>query len=266
MEAGEELLNLDFVEFPYEDSGSVGKRVCAGVCGRPVSVCLCDKMPLEPMSTSTRIVILHHPHEQRHKLSTVPVLLKCLRNCQTLIGRRLKFGSSAVLDSLYSDAVQNPSLTHRAIFLFPGSDSMPSIEVDQWRSSLVDGSMNNYVMIVFDGTWKHAKEMVSASLPFLSKFATRVCLKYDVEVDGGCIFDSELILRKEPFGGCMSTMEAVARALRVLEPAGIELENRLVHILKEMVRLQACHLNPMKPRPKLLKKKMEGKDKTQLTA
>lgn len=97
-----------------------------------------------------------------------------------------------------------------------------------------------------------------ASEGFLSKFATRVCLDVDENASGGSIYDSELILRKEPFGGCVSTMEAVARALRVLEPNGLEIETKLIRVLRDMVALQAGYLKPVKPRPKLLKK---GKEK-----
>lgn len=102
---------------------------------------------------------------------------------------------------------------------------------------------------------------MSASEGFLSKFATRVCLDYDGSVSGGSIYDSELILRKEPCGGCVSTMEAVARALRVLEPNGMDIERKLIEVLREMVSLQAQYLKPIKPRPKLSKKgKAKEKD------
>lgn len=74
------------------------------------------------------------------------------------------------------------------------------------------------------------------------------------------MFDSELILRKEPFRGCVSTMEAAARALRFLEPNGPEIESRLLNVLREMVKFQASHLKPMKPRPKLLKKGQPKKE------
>ncbi|PSS01803.1 DTW domain-containing protein [Actinidia chinensis var. chinensis] len=248
----------DFSELPT-NSATAGDnhrwRTCTGVCERPINVCLCDTIPTEPIATiTTQVVILHHPHERRHKLATVPVLAKCLKNCQTLIGRRLRLGNSPLLDSLYNSAVENPSQPLRAIYLFPGTDSSPAIEISRWQSSLDDYDISNYVLIAFDGTWKHAKEMVHASLPFLSKFAIRVCLDYDVGIDGGTIFDSDLILRKEPFSGCMSTMEAIARALRVLEPNGLEIEDRLVEVLRAMVRFQACYLKPMKPRTKLLKR------------
>jgi DTW domain-containing protein YfiP len=194
-------------------------------------------------------VIVHHPHEAHHKLSTVPVLTKCLLNSTTIVTRRLRHGLSALLDQ---------SLP--AIYLFPPTPSSPAVTLSHLLSSL-DPQHTPPVLIVFDGTWKHAKEMVSASEGFLSRFATRVCLDYDESVSGGSIYDSELILRKEPCGGCVSTMEAVARALRVLEPNGPEIESQLIEVLREMVRLQARYLKPMKPRPKLLKK---GKEKKEL--
>lgn len=149
------------------------------------------------------------------------------------------------------------------VISFSGTDSSPAIDISKCQSSLCGSYISKYVLIAFDGTWKHAKEMVQASLPFLSKFAVRVCLDYDVGIEGGTIFDSELILRKEPFSGCMSTMEAIARALCVLEPHGVEIEGRLVEVLRAMVRFQACYLKPMKPRPKLLKRGKEDEKKNQ---
>lgn len=116
-----------------------------------------------------------------------------------------------------------------------------------------DVERHNLLLIMFDGTWKHAKEMVLASSSFLSKFAVQVGLDFDASVDGGTIFDSELILRKEPFAGCMSTMEAVARCLRVLEPNGVDIESKVIEVLRAMVSFQASFLKPFKPRPRLTK-------------
>lgn len=221
-------------------------------------MCLCNALPSPPIQTSTRVVILHHPHERRHKLATVPVLSKCLENCDVIVGRRLRHGHSNILDSLCNHALQNPNSPLQAVFLFPGTDSLPSTEISEWRSSTEAINEKNYVLIAFDGTWKHAKEMVQGSLPFLSKFAVQVSLNYDASVDGLTIYDSDLTLRKEPFGGCMSTMEAVARCLRVLETNGDKIEVKIVDVLRTMVKLQAGFLKPMKPRVKLLKKQKGG--------
>ncbi|OVA18499.1 DTW [Macleaya cordata] len=276
-EAAELFTHFEFEESDDDEEEDTlenenGRReICENGCSRPAKVCLCNELPSKPLLTSTKIVILHHPHEVRHKLATVPILAKCLQNCETLIGRRLHLGSSPLLDSLYETSIDDPLRPHRAIYLFPGTDSSPAIELNDWVSSATSSSYSTSsneteirVLIVFDGTWKHAKEMVSASLPFLSKFATRVCLKYDVRVDGESIFDSELVLRKEPFSGCMSTIEAVARSLRVLETTnnGVEIEERLISVLRAMVKFQASYLikKPVKPRPRLLKKKKVEKN------
>lgn len=124
------------------------------------------------------------------------------------------------------------------------------------------------MLIVFDGTWKHAGEMVRASLPFLSCFARRVSLAggRDRAADGESMFESELAVRKEPSRGCLSTMEAVARALGLLEPRdggkGADVERVLLSVLRAMVGLQRAHLagKTVRPRTRLLKKgvKKEG--------
>ncbi|KAL8041442.1 hypothetical protein ABFX02_10G165800 [Erythranthe guttata] len=239
------------MDSPGESSSSGGdgkerRRTCTTGCGRPMSVCLCHTLPSNPLPTATKIVILHHPHERRHKLATVPLLPKCLQNCEIIVGRKLKYGKSELLDSLHDQHCENPNLPlGRALYLFPGPNALPLVEANRVYSSFDDVSKDDLVLIVFDGTWKHAKEMVLASIPFLSKFAVQVCLDFDAGIKGGTIFDSELILRKEPFGGCVSTMEAVARCLRVLEPNnGVDIESKVIEVLRAMVSFQACFLKP----------------------
>ncbi|KAK9987460.1 hypothetical protein SO802_032411 [Lithocarpus litseifolius] len=223
------------------------RRPICSKCSRPTRVCLCETLPAQPIPTKTQIVIIQHPHEARHKLSTVPVLTKCLLNSTTVVTRRLRPGLSPLLD-------QSPP----AVYLFPPTPSSPAVTLSPSQPQN-DKDDENAVLIVFDATWKHAREMVRASEEYLSRFASRVCLEgYDESVGGGSIYDSdsELILRKEPCGGCVSTMEAVARALRVIEPNGLYIEAQLLRVLRDMVRLQARYLTrPIKPRPKLEKKK-----------
>nr|XP_023920450.1 DTW domain-containing protein 2-like [Quercus suber]POF00273.1 dtw domain-containing protein 2 [Quercus suber] len=226
------------------------RRPICSKCSRPNRVCLCETLPAQPIPTKTHIVIIQHPHEARHKLSTVPLLTKCLLNSTTVVTRRLRRGLSPLLD-------QSPP----AVYLFPPTPSSPAVTLSQSQPQPQnDNDDENAVLIVFDATWKHAREMVRASEEYLSRFASRVCLEgYDESVGGRSIYDSdsELILRKEPCGGCVSTMEAVARALRVIEPNGLYIEAQLLRVLRDMVRLQARYLTtkPIKPRPKLAKKK-----------
>lgn len=113
MEEPQEIDQLSLTPTPTTAVES-RRRICGG-CNRPLNVCLCDKIPREPIPTTTQIVILQHPHEQRQKLATVPVIRKCLQNCQIIVGRKLRQGSSPLLDSLYHGHHHS-----RAVFLFPG--------------------------------------------------------------------------------------------------------------------------------------------------
>jgi len=89
-------------------------------------------------------------------------------------------------------------------------------------------------LLLLDGTWKQAKEMRAASGPFLVSLGA---LPVDSGVDGDSMFESELVVKKEPRKGCGSTMEAVARALQLLEPEGKgeEIEETMVGVIRAMV-------------------------------
>ncbi|CAN8286958.1 unnamed protein product [Cochlearia groenlandica] len=237
-----------------EEPDANRRQICDG-CDRPKPICLCHVIPTDPIPTKkTEIIILHHPHESRHKLNTTPLLSKSLRRVTRIPGRRL-------LRRDISDG--ESSLSSPIIYLFPSSPSSPAVTISEFKSlNMKSPNPNqNLRLIVFDATWKHAKEMVRASEEVLREAgAVRVCLdaEIDASVSGGSIYDSELMLRMEPYGGCVSTLEAVARCLGALETNGEEIERKLIRVLKEMVRLQSVFLKPMKPRPKLLKKRFQN--------
>lgn len=233
------------------------RRIC-NRCDRPNPICLCHVIPADPIPTRTEIIILHHPHESRHKLNTTPLLVKSLRHVTRIPGRRL------LRRNISTGETSLPSPP--TIYLFPSSPSSPAVTISEFKSLnlLNHQGISNpppVRLIVFDATWKHAKEMVRASEEVLREAgAVRVCLdtEIDASVSGGSIYDSELLLRREPFGGCVSTAEAVARCLGAFEQDGEEIERKLIRVLKEMVRLQSEYLKPMKPRPKLSKKRFQN--------
>ncbi|KAJ0975603.1 hypothetical protein J5N97_017568 [Dioscorea zingiberensis] len=241
--SGDEGLNRIGPEEEEEKKRS--REICFDGCGRPSSVCICPYLPPSPIPTSTRVLVLHHPHElRRNRLATLPVLKRSLLHLHSLPGRRLHPSSSPLL----------PSPSSTPLLLFPSPNSTP---LSLWASQNPPLSRKNLVLIVLDGTWAQAKEMAAASAPFLSSIAaTHVSLGMDESVEGESPFESDLVLKKEPFKGCVSTLEAVARALRVLEPdenVGVEVEEVLLRILRAMVGFQKSYLKPVKPRPRLIK-------------
>ncbi|XP_044492248.1 tRNA-uridine aminocarboxypropyltransferase 2 [Mangifera indica] len=234
-------------EGPSSISPPRQRRHMCDNCERPIAVCLCHVIPIPPLTTTnTQLMIIHHPHESNHKLNTARLLTKSLRHVTTHLSRKL-------LPSHVAN--QSPSLT-TTIYLFPSSPGSPALSLLELKESIdLQGKNRNLLLIVFDATWKHAKEMVKASEGVLEGLgAIRVCLDVNEDLQGGSIYDDELVLRKEPYKGCVSTLEAVARCLKVVEDEGEEIERVLIGVLKEMVRLQAGFLKPVRPRPKLSKK------------
>jgi len=96
--------------------------------------------------------------------------------------------------------------------------------------------------------------MRTASGPFLASLGVLpVALPVDSRVDGDSMFESELVVKKEPRKGCVSTMEAVARVLRLLEPEGKgeEIEEVMLGVIRAMVAFQMEHVQHLTVAPRV---------------
>ncbi|WVZ88061.1 hypothetical protein U9M48_034616 [Paspalum notatum var. saurae] len=246
-------------------SPSPGRSVCHAGCGRPSRVCLCPYLPSSPLPTSTTVVVLHHPHAlRRNPLSTLPLLARCLANLHLVPGRRLAPSSTPALLPPPS-----PSPSAPVLFLYP---SPAASDLAAWCRATPLAARARPTLLLLDGTWRQAKEMRAACEPFLASLgAVPVALLVDGEVDGDSMFESELVVKKEPRKGCLSTMEAVARALRMLEPEegkGEEVEEALVGVVRAMVAFQMEHVRHLTvaPRVKMRKKKELKREEAQRNA
>eukprot|EP00775_Hariotina_reticulata_P006627 gene6626-6855_t len=96
---------------------------------RPARVCLCSALPDPLIALHGQVVILMHPHETKRALATVPLLSKVLgpSSLMLLVGRKL----------------------------------LPEKFPEFWQL------LKLYVLLVLDGTWRHAKEMFDALPPEL---------------------------------------------------------------------------------------------------
>jgi DTW domain-containing protein YfiP/GNAT superfamily N-acetyltransferase len=88
---------------------------------------------------------------------------------------------------------------------------------------------NKNLLIVIDGTWFEAQRMANAS-PWLFD----VCQQVQFTAPASCIYDA---VRKEPEGHCLSTLEACAQTLILLESA-VDAASYLTGVLQLMVDIQ----------------------------
>lgn len=168
-------------------------RARCGRCRRPLSHCLCAYIPAVPHRTP--VLVLQHPDEATHPLNTARLAVLGLRHAELRTGERFP-----ELDRIIAGA-------GRAVLLFPAAQGSvagpdpPQAEGADDRPPL---------LIVPDGTWRKARKIVHLN-PVLGTLP-RLSLPPGEP--------SEYRVRKAPGGAAVSTIEAIARALKALEPEG----------------------------------------------
>ena len=156
-------------------------------CQRPLDHCLCSLIPA--LGSRTRVILLQHPSESAHALNTARLAALGLSNAELRVGE--------VFDDLPA-LLATPE--YRPALLFPGAEAQPLAAygpVDE----------QPLLLIVPDGTWRKARKLLHLNPPLAA--LPRVTL-----ANGGV---SRYRLRKAPGPGALSTVEAIAQALQVLE-------------------------------------------------
>lgn len=161
-------------------------RIHCERCLRPQTHCLCALIPR--LDSRTRVLLLQHPSEVNHALNTARLAALGLRNAELRVGE--------VFEDLEQWLTQ-PG--YRTGLLFPGEGAQ--------ALQAYAGDERPWLLVVPDGTWRKARKLLHVN-PLLATLP-RVTL--------GALQPSRYRLRKAPGEGALSTIEAVAQALNVLE-------------------------------------------------
>ena len=188
-------------------------------CLRPRRVCLCETLP-EVIETSTQIVLFTHPKELKRSLCTGPLLELCLKRVIKFVGKE------------FPDPEENPSLHEQlcqggrqCFLLYPGPEALDVSEIAVTVSPVT--------LILIDARWQQARIMLNRS-SWLQELP-RLSLPHQ---------QSGYIWRQQPAAGCISTLEAVSEALKVLEGnEGARIKSLLLRPFEKMVQLQ-CQFTP----------------------
>jgi DTW domain-containing protein len=171
------------------------------------SLCLCSLIPR--LETRTRVVLVIHLREDRKPTNTGRLATECLPNSEVLVRghqhqpeQRIAWGDS------------------QPLLLFPHEDAIP---IDEY---VARGASRAFTLIVPDGNWRQASK-VRKRVPGVDQVPCVTLPRAHA---------SRYRLRSEAHETGMATMEAIARALRVLEgERGTEVERALEHVLRVLV-------------------------------
>ncbi|MEB0042844.1 DTW domain-containing protein [Pseudomonas sp. MH10] len=160
-------------------------------CLRPETHCLCALIP--QLDSRTRVLVIQHPSEVGHALNTARLAVLGLTNAELVVGE--------VFDEL-PRLLNRPG--YRARLLFPGEDAQAVVGYQNVVTGEADQPL---LLVVPDGTWRKARKLLHLN-PALAALP-RVTL--------GQTTTSRYRLRKAPGPDALSTIEAIAQALEILE-------------------------------------------------
>ena len=197
-------------------------------CLKTPTLCVCQW--ITPIKLKTKVLILQHPQEPDKDLGSAQMAHLCLE------GSKLKVGLSwaSLKKVLGNDA--NPK---EWLVLFLGTAKVKAGLTD-WKSPLVlvDKKGNPLEeqkrllrgikgLVVLDGNWSQAKTLWWRN-PWMLKLQRGVLLPKEKSLYGR--------LRREPRRESLSTIESIALALSVLEPAN-KLQDPLLEPFKNLLKL-----------------------------
>jgi DTW domain-containing protein YfiP len=191
---------------PASSGAQTGRPVCER-CRRPIPVCYCAH--IHQLTTRTRVVLLQHPRERHVAVGTARMAHLALPNSTLRLG--LDFSLDPVVTA---ELAASPDV----YVLFPGPNARDAATLPRDRP---------VTLVVLDGTWWQARKLwklnpVLAALPQVA-FAPRQASAYRI--------------RRQPAAFCLSTIEALAEVLPLVEPAGQAFE-RLLDPFHAMVARQ----------------------------
>ncbi len=172
-------------------------------CRAHLGLCFCDQ--IGSIQTRTRLVLVIHRFEARKTTNTGRIAVECLPNSEVWVrGGEDRHDADFELDP-----------ERQAVLLYPDEGAVPLVDFV--------GSSRPLTLVVPDGTWRQARK-VRHRMPSLSTIPV-------VGLPPGP--PSCYGLRHESREGGLSTLEAIARALSVLE--GEAVGQGLMRVFRLMV-------------------------------
>ena len=163
------------------------------ICERPLPACICKFFT--PIENKTQVIVLQHPSEVKQSKGTVTLLVNSLKNCKVIVGENFS-QNNTLLEIL--------SLFKGDVALLYPSEHARTID----ESKVFSGDINKpKCLLVLDGTWKKAYRLYMLN-PFLHNIPH---LTLPASIEG------EYVIRKTKKAQALSTLEACAHALSLLE-------------------------------------------------
>ena len=159
-------------------------------CRRAKAACWCAAV--NPIVQDVRVVVLQHPREARNPIGTARMAHLALPGSTLIEG--VSFEHDAKLSTLLGDS------SRRVVILYPteGARDIAGLAGDDDQRPIT--------LVAIDGTWSQARSVWNKNPRLRALLAVRIAPAAP----------SRYRIRKEPAEHCLSTIEAIGEALRLL--------------------------------------------------
>jgi len=185
-------------------------------CHRAKVACLCGRIEKQP--NQIKLVVLQHPDEASNKKATAIIAELGLQQYQRWVGE--DFTGHDGLNQLLENK------QGKLAVLYPAENAQKlDFQIEPTATSSIEA------LIVIDGTWRKAHKIwqLNPQLHQLQAFTFNE------------VYSSDYRIRKEPQAGCLSTVESIVFALRLLE-RDTQAYQELLDLFIEMVDFQIAKM------------------------
>lgn len=186
-------------------------RTLCNHCNFALNTCICSA--ITNINNKVKVIILQHPSEEKIAKNTAKLLNLCLTDCQIVKGENND--DFSILKSLPVSST---------VLLYPNENAI-NLEDSAEQSNI----KNITHLIVVDGTWKKAYKILQLTT-LLNQFKT-VSFKQ--------LPKNRYAIRKAPRADSLSTLEAVAHSLFLIEQLN---PAPLYNVLDELIQKQTQHM------------------------
>ncbi len=172
-------------------------------CRRPKEACLCPAQA--PIQTRSRIVLLMHTKESRHERCGTGRLA-----CLNLANSEIITGDAFDGHPRLRELVEDPG--NRPFLLYPGPGAVNLSEGGFPPDGHGEAEGRRLVVFLVDSTWSCSRSVLRASPDLVSLPR----LMFDPREP------SRWLIKRQPRGDCLSTIEAIHGLLLALEDAGLD--------------------------------------------
>ena len=181
-------------------------------CHRAKVACLCGRIEKQP--NQIKLIVLQHPDEASNKKATAIIAELGLQQYQRWVGE--DFTEHGELKQLLENK------QGKLAVLYPADNAEKlDVQIESTAATSIE------VLIIIDGTWRKAHKIWQLN-PQLHQL--KVLTFNEVR-------SSDYRIRKEPEAGCLSTVESIVFALRILE-RNTQAYQGLLDLFIEMVDFQ----------------------------